>query len=546
VVKDFLRAEKNFLSRRETNILSAAFFIMTTTAASRILGLLRDRLLAGFFGASRELGVFWAAVEIPDTIFYIMGSAVFSASFIPIFTRYLNRGEKEEGWEMAGATLKFSLVLFAVLALLIVIFPGPISHLVAPGFSPSDLRLMSSLVRVMTLAQFFFVLSYFATGVLHSFQRFLIPALAAVLYNLGVVLGILFLVPHWGIWGPAWGMVLGASLHFLVQLPLLLSLGFSFQGFVSRFFHPGVRRLIRLMIPRAIALLGNKLGLLIQIGLASLSFVVDHVSNVTVLTFARHLELLPIGLFGVSISQAALPALSGGGSEDSRARERFKEILVSSLHKIFFLTAPMAVILLVLRIPMVRLAFGAKKFSWKATILTGYTVAFFSLGVVFQAVLHLLNRAFYALEEARIPVIVSLTFSALGVVLSLLTLRVLGFGVWGIPLSFSIAAALQALVLFLLLEKHIGSFEHDNLLVPISKIGWSALFAGFALYLPLKLLDELIFDTTRTLGLLLLTGIAGSFGAATYLFFTWVLGVKETRFFFRFVLSRVLPQDGHR
>jgi len=543
VVKDLFKNGRKFLSRRETGILSAALFIMITVGASRILGLVRDRLLASFFGAGSQLGVFWAAVEIPDTLFYVLGSAVFSASFIPVFTSYLNRdddgGQGGEGWEMAGSVLNLSLLLFFLLAGLIFTFSQPLARLVASGFSSEETLLMSGLIRVMLISQLFFVVSYFLTGVLHSFQRFLVPALASVLYNLGVVLGIVVLAPRFGVWGPAWGMVFGSLLHLLIQLPLACSLGLSPRVLFRRIYHPGVKRVVRMMLPRAAALLGNKLSLLIQVSLSSLIAPLDSVSNIAVLTFARHLELLPVGLFGMSISQAALPALAM--SRSGHREEEFKRTFISSLHQTIFLAAPAAVILLVLRIPAVRLAFGARRFSWKATILTGYTVAFFSLGVVAQTVLHLLNRTFYALEKARTPVKTSLLFSGLGVVLGWFLTRILGFGVWAIPLALSLAVTFQALVLFLLLERSLGRFERAALLGPVAKIGWSAFLAGAALYLPLKLLDELVFDTTRIWGLLVLTGIAGVFGLAAYLFFSWVLGVRETKVFLRFALSKLGP-----
>jgi len=540
VVTDLFKNGRKLLSRRETSILSAALFIMVTVGASRVLGLVRDRLLAGFFGAGSQLGVFWAAVEIPDTLFYILGSAVFSASFIPVFTGYLNRDDGDqggEGWQMAGSVLSLSLLLFFLLAGVLFVFSRPLAQLVAPGFGPEELSLMSGLVRVMLISQLFFVVSYFLTGVLHSFQRFLVPALASVLYNLGVVLGIVVLAPRFGVWGPAWGMVFGSFLHLLAQLPLACSLGLSPRVLFRRIYHPGVKRVVRMMLPRAAALLGSKLSLLLQVSLSSLIAPLDSVSNIAVLTFARHLELLPVGLFGMSISQAALPALVM--SRDGNREEEFKHTFISSLHKTLFLTAPAAVILLVLRIPAVRLAFGARRFSWKATILTGYTVAFFSLGVVAQAVLHLLNRTFYALEKARTPVKTSLFSSGLGILLSWFLTRILGFGVWAIPLALSVAVVFQALALFLLLERSLGRFERTTLLGPVAKIGWSAFLAGGALYLPLKLLDELVFDTTRTWGLVVLTGIAGVFGLAAYLFFSWVLGVRETKVFLRFALAKL-------
>ena len=293
---------------------------------------------------------------------------------------------------------------------------------------------------------------------------------------------------------------------------------------------------MRLMIPRVVALLGGKLSLLVQVSLASLAPVVDSVSNVAVLTFARHLEMLPIGLFGMSISQAAFPMLVM--RRDAENTVEFKKTLVSSLHQTLFLAVPAAVILLVLRVPAVRLAFGARRFTWKATILTGYVVAFFSLGIAAHAVLYILNRAFYAMEEAQIPVRVSLVFSVLGIGLAWVMVRIGGWGVWAVPLAISVGGILQATTLLVVLDRALGRFDRVRLLEPIAKIGWSALLAGVALYIPMKFLDVLIFDTTRTSGLILLTGTAGVFGLAVYLFFTWILGVRETRVVLRFMLSK--------
>lgn len=550
VIRKILKNGKELLSRRETGILSAAFFIMVTVFASKVLGLIRDRMLTEFFGASRELGVFWAAVEIPDTIFYILGSALFSSSFIPIFTDYLSSEEGNTGkkgdpgehplcsaWDVGEVVLRFSLLVFLILGGIIFIFARPLSRIVVPGFSISEIELMSRLVRVMTLAQFFFVLSYFLTSVLQSFQRFLLPALASLLYNFGVVVGIIVLTPKFGIFGPAWGMVLGSFLHLVIQIPLSRSLGLSYRCFLGGFSHPGLKRVLRITGPRALALLGGKLSLIIQVSLASLIPTLDSVSNVAVLTLARHLQLLPVGLFGVSFSQAALPSLSRYKS--AKKVDEFKDIFLSSLRKALFFVSPAAMILLVLRIPAVRLAFGARGFSWKATVLTGYAVAFFALGVVFYSALHLLKRAFYALEKAQVPVVATLCFTALGIFLAWLFTQVLGYGVWAIPLALSISAALECVALFLLLERELGIFDREAFLVPITKIGWSTLILGIALYLPMRFLDQLIFDTTRVGGLLLLTGVVGILGVSVYLVLAWLFDVKEAKLFWKYFLSNL-------
>ncbi|MDP3766317.1 MAG: lipid II flippase MurJ, partial [Nanoarchaeota archaeon] len=252
-------------------------------------------------------------------------------------------------------------------------------------------------------------------------------------------------------------------------------------------------------------------------------------SSVTLLTFATHLFAVPIGLFGATIAQAALPVLSKEFAKNDT--QAFKATLLTTMHQILFLTLPAAAILIVLRIPVVRLVFGADLFSWEDTVLTGRTVAFFAIGLSAQSVVLLLVRGFYAMKDTKTPVLVSLISISLNIFLSFLFVLGLGLGVWSIGLAFSISIIIGTILLTYFLSRKLNGFSNPDLIYPAIKMLIASAAAAFALYIPMKFLDQLIFDTTRTVNLIMLTGIASSFGLAVYVLLVWLLDVKELQTF---------------
>lgn len=511
---------------------------MVSVILSRFLGLVRDRLLATYFGAGPELGAFQAAAEIPDTIFYLLGSAVFSFGLVPLFSFYWGKEKKEKAWDMASSLLNLSLCFFLVFAGLLFFFAPSVSALVAPGFTSHQIHLMAGLLRVMVLAQIFFVFSYFLTSVLHSQRRFLVPALSPLVYNLGIILGIILLSSRRGIYGPAWGMVLGAFLHFVVQLPLALSLGLR-ENLGFKIHLSQAKKALRLSAPRALTLVGGKLGTLYSITLASLLPILDKVSNVAVLYYARHLEAIPVSLFGLTVAQAAFPSLSL--ARGKREKEKFKTLISSSLERIFYFALPASFLLLALRVPLVRLAFGAQRFPWKATILTSKILAALFLGILARSAIPLLTRAFYALGEGRKAAQVSLSSTALAALLGAVFTRLLHLGASSLGWAFSLAYVFEFVFLSFLLRRKTGlSFPLRSFL----KKGVSALASGGAAYLSMKVLDLWVLDTTRTLPLLLLTFVSAGLGILVYLFFTWIFKIKETLSLFETL--RRIRKEGKR
>ncbi|MDD5415518.1 MAG: murein biosynthesis integral membrane protein MurJ [Candidatus Daviesbacteria bacterium] len=510
----------SLLYSRQTSILSAASIIMTTMILSKVLGLIRDRLLAHVF-LPEKIDIFWAAFRLPDLIFQIIILGALSVAFIPVFTEHLENKGKEDAFEMARAVLNVSLVIFIFTTILIYFFAQPIiASFIAPGFTASRQIQVVQLTRVILFGQVILVLGSFFIGISQSFQRFIIPSLSPVFYNFGIILGIVFLSKQMGIMGAAYGVVIGAFLHAAVQIPLVWSMGFRFK-FPLKFFNPGVKEIMRLMSVRTIGLSAEQINETVGLALAS----VASVGSVTYLTFAQHLQVVPIGLFGATLAQAALPVLS---SERARGRiEEFKITILTTLHQILFLTLPATAILIVIRIPVVRLVFGASQFNWEATVLTGATLAFLSIGLSAQAISLLLVRGFYALKDTKTPVIVSLAVVTVNIVLSLYAIVILKFDVWSIGFANSVSAVLSAILLFGTLHFKVGKFNLKMVLIPLLKMLMATVVMGVSLYIPVKLLDAVIFDTTKTVNLLALTGISSLFALSIYVALVRFLKVRE-------------------
>lgn len=492
---------------------------MITVFASKFLGLIRDRLLVNHFNTS-EAATFFAAFKLPDLAFNLLIFGALSVAFIPVFTDHLQKKGESDAFEFASNILNLSLVMFTLVALLALIFAPSLNNLIVPGFAGLQKETTDTLTRIILLGQIILVVGSFFVGIAQSYQRFIVPALAPLFYNLGIILGIVFLSPSLGIMGPAFGVILGSFLHTLIQVPLISSLGFRYQLTLD-FLNSGVREIVRLMSIRNIGLALEQINDTVGVALASL---VSY-SSVTLLTFAQHLQIVPIGLFGATISQAALPILSREQSQDDLAS--FKVTILTTMHQILFLTLPSTAFLIVLRIPVVRLAFGASQFNWQDTVLTGRTLAFFALGIAAQSVILLLVRGFYAMKDTKTPVVVSVITVTGNIFLSFLFIKGFRWEVWSLGLAYAISSNLSLLLLLYFLDRKVRGFSTHDLFNPALKMILAALISGIALYLPIKALDELVIDTTKTGNLMLLTGIASFFGLGVYLSLVWLLNVKE-------------------
>lgn len=523
-MENIFKRSISLITTRQTNILSAAFVIATTVIISQILGLIRQRLLVSIFGASNTLGVYLASSRLPDFLFQILIAGALSSAFIPIFSQYLGREKYEEGSKMASSLLVLGLGAFLVIGLLLFIFANRFSEMIAPGFSKSEIELMANLTRIIIGGEILFIIGSFFSAVLQSYNHFFIPGIASAAYNLGIILSIKLFSPVFGISSAAIGVILGAFIFVILQLPLVKRVGFSFKPSLS-LKTKGVIDVIKLMGPRTLSLGVFQLGTLLIVTL--ISFLPQPGRNYVIFDYAQTLAFAPVALFGQAIAQAAFPVLS----KEKDKIEQFKATFLTSMNQMLYVILPVSVLFLILRIPIVRLIYGASQFDWQATVLTGRTLAFFSISIFAQGLIYLISRGFYALHDTKTPLIIGSVATVLMLTLGAISVFVKHLGVEYVAAGFSIANIANVIIMFVFLNKKVGKFQISLFLPPVIKIFIASILTGFALYVPIKLLDQLVFDTTRTVGLLLLTGISSLAGLSFYLFLTWFLNVKEASLF---------------
>ena len=508
---------------------------MVLVLASRVLGLVRNRFLTHYFPLE-ELDAYAAAFVAPDFIAELLIVGTLSVAFIPVFTMYLNKRDEKEGWKVASSILNISLLCYILVAAIIFIFAHPIIEKLVPGFGPKVINETVNLTRIILFGQVLLIIGSFFTSVLQSFHRFIIPAIAPVLYNLGIILGVLWLRPFLGLSGVAWGGVLGAFLHLAVQYFLVRRFGFKYK-FEFRFRDPGVRRIINLSLPRAAGIALAKSEWLVSMFLSSLLVK----GSTATLRFAADIQNLPIGLFGITFATAALPTLSAEWA--NRRGEDFKTTFLATLHQVLYLTVPLSVLFIVLRIPVVRIMYGSGFFGWDATVATAVTMSYFAIGIFAQSGFLLLIRAFYSLHDAATPLKVAVASLIFHVSVSSVFIFWLAPKVF-IPaallgLSASLTGILSFVILLYLLDRKVGHFDRQKLFYPAAKIFFSAALMGILLYIPLHIklngayvIDHII-DTTRVFNLLVLTGLAFVAGLAIYVGLTWWLKSEELRSFIR-------------
>lgn len=517
-----------WLESKQNSILSAAFIITIANVISSISGLIRERfLISSFFHTeSSQLSyeAFQVAFQIPDMLFQLIVLGALSAAFIPIFT-VMKKKNSQEALTMSAVVMNLLLLVFFVVGLVVFIYAEPItSWRTGSQFTAEQVLIAVNLTRLMLFAQLFFAISNFLTGILQSYQRFIIPAIAPIFYNLGILLGVYLFSDRFGIYSAGIGVIIGAFSHMILQLPLAFKLGFRFK-FLFSINYPGVKKLFKLMPPRLLTIGVTELQNL------SLGFFATSLGNLSfvIVRLALRLMTIPIRLFGVPISQASLPFLSKeSGDHDHR---RFSQLVLQSLHQIAFFAMPASILLLILRVPIVRLIFGAQNFPWKTTVITGKVVAIIAVSIAAQAMVQLLIRAFHALKDTKTPLLITIATVVVYLVISASLVFATNFGIYGLAIATSVSAFVELLLFIFFLHKKIGHFTTKYFWLPQVKMIVSSFLMAVFLYLPFRILDELVFDTSRTLELLLLTTVTGTIGMLVYVYFSALFEVRELKYF---------------
>ena len=533
----------NYLFNSQTKTITSAFTLVSLSALlSRILGLIRDRLLAGTFGAGTELDIYFSAFRIPDFVYGILIAGGILATFLPVFSEYFQK-DKEKAWELANNVLNCFLICLLIFCAILFLFTPQIVNLIVPGFAPDEKSLTINLTRIMFLSPIFFGLSNIFSGILHYFNRFLAYSLAPILYNLGIIFGILILVPHFGIYGLAFGVILGAFCHLAIQIPSAVLAGFSWKP-VFNFNSQGLKKIFKLMIPRTIGATASHLNLIIITALASTLVS----GSIAVFSFADNLRYFPIGIIGVSFAIATFPALSKSWANGRK--EKFSEDFSLTFRQILFLVIPIALFIFLLRAQIVRLILGTGRFDWTDTRLTAASLGLFSFGLFTSCLIPLLVRAFFSFQDTKTPVLISVGSIILNIILcflfiflfksqnffeeslrNFLKLRgISNIGVLAFPLAVSLSEIFNFSFLFYFLKKKIKNLKTKEIFSSFWRIFVATLFAGFFMFLTLKVVANFV-NMERFFGILIQSTIAILVGGLVYLFFSFLLKSPELETF---------------
>lgn len=400
------------------SISSAALLLGAAGLFSRILGILRDRLLAGHFGAGRELDIYYAAFQIPDFVYNIFLLGAASTAIIPIFLEMKEKSE-EDAKSLVRNLLSIFMVVAVAVAILTALAIPLFIGLVTPGFSLDERSLTVLLTRIMMASPILLGISGIISAVTQSFRRFAVFALSPVVYNLGIIFGILFLLPAFGLSGLAFGVVVGAVLHLAVQLYGFFGLGFNLKMTSPRQLTEPVIKIMKLSFPRVIAASINNLTAVFLVAISSTLVA----GSIAVYQFANNLGGLPIGIFGVSFAIASFPSLSENFIKKDAVA--FFENFYSSVRSILFYIFPISVLFYVLRAQIVRATLGTGKFDWGDTRLTAASLGIMTIAIFANALTPILIRFFYALGNTKKPLFINVCTAALTVVLALTFVNIL-------------------------------------------------------------------------------------------------------------------------
>jgi len=501
-----------------SQIARAASLVTAAYVLSNIAGLIRQILVAKAFGTSAPMEAFNAANRISETLFNLVAGGALGSAFIPMFTSFLAKEKRQKAWKLASSIFNLILIVLTALAALAAIFaPQLVRYVLAPGYAvdPAKEALTIGLTRLMLPAAVLFGLSGLIMGVLNSHQKFFIPALTPAMYQIGMIFGVVVLSPSMGIYGLAWGVLIGAALHLILQLPLLFKQKAAYTPSLG-LDSPDVREVARLMGPRVLGVAVVQLNFWINVRLASGM----PEGSVTAVKVAFTLMLMPLAAIAQSIATAALPTFSTQVAENKLGEMR--NSLAATLRGILLLSIPASLGLVILRVPIITLVLERGEFDAHSTNLVAWALLFYGSGLVGHAMVEILARAFYALHDTKTPVMIGIGAMSLNVFFSYLFSTLFIRQGWmphgGLALANTLATALEMVGLIIFMRKRLGGLNGKEIGSGLGK----SLASG--VLMTAAILGWIVLAGDSSVGLLALGGIL--IGITVY---TAGLGVLKTR-----------------
>jgi putative peptidoglycan lipid II flippase len=513
-------------------IARAAGTVMVAYVLSSVINLAKGVVILRAFGTGLENEAFWAANRVSEILFNLVAGGALASAFVPTFTSFLARKQKDNAWKLASSIINLVLLFISVLSILAAIFaPQIVRYILAPGFvdDPIKFQLTVQLLRIILPSTVIFCISGIMMGVLNAHQSFLFPALAPSMYSLGMIFGVLVLSPRMGIFGLAWGVIIGASLHLIIQLPRL----FRLKGRYWPIFgldNPAVRQVGKLMLPRLAGVAVVQINFLVNTNLASRY----SEGSVTGITYGFTLMLMPLMLIAQAIATASLPTFSVQVALNKLVEMR--NSLSTTLRAVFLLSIPAAVGMILLRYPLIQLLYeNGTTFTTESTELVAWALLWYTVGLVGHSVVEIISRAFYSMQDTRTPVVIGVIAMSLNIALSIILgaffQRIGWLPIGGLALANSIATGLEAIVLLFIMRKRLHGLEGTRIIKLISQVLIAVIVMGAFLWWLINyvvLLD----------GLILIIGI--SFGLILYALCLFVLRVEEFNSLVKYFLGKII------
>jgi len=528
----------------ETNanrqIARAAGTVMIAIILGQLAGLVRGILVARAFGASPELDAFFAANRVSETLFLLVAGGALGSAFIPMFTGLLAKKETDSAWRLASSLAKVVTLILSLLAVLSAVFaPQIVRYALAPGLStdPQLFALTVSLLRIQLIAAILFGLGGLVVGILNAHQIFLLPALTPAMYQLGIIFGAVVLAPRIGIYGLAWGVVIGAVLYLLVQLPSLLTLSTHHSSLVTRHFSldlhdSNVRQVLILMGPRLLGVAVVQLNFWVNTWLASQMAP----GSVTGLYYGFSLMLMAQAAIAQSVAIAAMPTFSAQYALGKQSEMRAS--LAAALRGVIFLALPASVGLILLREPLVSLLYQRGEFDERSVQLVAWSLLWYAAGLVGHSIMEVLTRAFYAQQDTKTPVIIGSIAMGLNVIFSVGFSKLFEQIGWmphgGLALANSFATALEAIALFIMMRKRLNGIEGKHLVKGFGASALAVCAMGFGLFAWSQV--------AKDWGILLITLGGVMIGGGIYALSMWMLHTPELSFIVNGIKSRTSRQ----
>ncbi|MDV2479312.1 MAG: murein biosynthesis integral membrane protein MurJ [bacterium] len=458
----------------ERQVATAAGVVGGATMISRLLGFARDIFIAQLFGSGMAADAFFVALRIPNLLRRFMGEGTLAASFIPVFTGYWEKGEKDEAWAMAQSATWIVAAILTSIVLAGMLGTWWLVAVIAPGFRTLvKFGLTVSLTRVMFPFALFMGMAALQMGILNSLQHFFTPAIGPALFNIAVITSIFTLCPVLDppVMGLAYGVVVGGALQMLVQVPALASRGFRLTR-PKKLIHPGVVRVSRLLLPTILGLAAMQINLVVDTLLASLLAE----GSVSYLYYGNRLVQFPLGVFGIAMGIAVLPTLSAQAAR--REMERFVETLSFAIRLVLFITIPATVGLIILRHPIVQTLFERGQFTAASTQGSAFALLFYAIGLCAFAGVKVIVPAFYSMEDTTTPMKIGVCAVGLNIVLSLLLMGPLKHG--GLALATSLASLFNVFALLFIFKRRVGRLGGRRILASTLKLTASSAVMGLS------------------------------------------------------------------